>query len=297
MISESNPNPYEQGKGCGACLREAREAAGLSVDEVATRLKMPVQGIRSLEQEDWQRLGAPVFVRGQLRSYARLLGVDLEPLLQQAQLAPIEPVKLVSHTHTPKARRIMESAARRAVYVVITAVFAVPVWYAVRNSQDPKPSTASLDVVPGEPAATVASSAGSATGSGNGADAGPAEAAASKPAAAPTAAPATAPYIASLTPMPRSNAVATGAVLSLRFNDESWIQVSAPDGSTVEQAIVHSGEQRSYEPGTVGRVKLGNAAAVEVQQGGSIVDVKPYQRGNVARFAVSSDGSVVPVSE
>ena len=42
---------------------------------------------------------------------------------------------------------------------------------------------------------------------------------------------------------------------------------------------------------------LGNAAAVEVQQSGSTVDMTPYKRANVARFAVSSDGSLVPVAE
>ena len=136
MISESNPNPYEQEKGCGQHLREAREAAGLAVDEVATRLRMPIQVVRSLEQEDWQRLGAPVFVRGQLRSYAKLLGVDLEPLLQQARLQAVEPVKLVSHTHTPRARRIAENLGRRVLYVGITAVLAVPVWFATRGHFD-----------------------------------------------------------------------------------------------------------------------------------------------------------------
>ncbi|RBC16655.1 DUF4115 domain-containing protein, partial [Xanthomonas oryzae pv. oryzae] len=55
--------------------------------------------------------------------------------------------------------------------------------------------------------------------------------------------------------------------------------------------------RRTYSPGQVGRIVLGNASAVEVQQGGSIVDVRPFQRANVARFAVSSDGSVVPASE
>jgi len=46
----------------------------------------------------------------------------------------------------------------------------------------------------------------------------------------------------------------------------------------------------------VARMVLGNASAVEVQQAGTIVDLSPYQRANVARFTVSSDGSVVPVS-
>ena len=55
-------------RGCGARLRKAREAAGLTQADVASRLKMPVRVVDSLESEDWSRLGAPVFVRGQLRS-------------------------------------------------------------------------------------------------------------------------------------------------------------------------------------------------------------------------------------
>lgn len=286
MISDSNPNLFEQEKGCGQHLREAREAAGLSVDEVAGKLRMPAHVVRALEQEDWQRLGAPVFVRGQLRSYARLLQVDLEPLLQQATIAPIEPVKLVSHTHTPRARRILESTARKAMYVVITGVFAVPVWYATRSHLDGKaPSKVSLDSMP--EAAKSAAPRNPAT----------------QAAAAPREQPA--PYIASMTPVPRAaadvqapaEAVAPGGSLSLSFSGDSWVQILAPDGSAVEKALIRAGEQRTYSPGQVGRIVLGNASAVQVQQGGSIVDVKPFQRANVARFAVSSDGSVVPASE
>ncbi|PPT94052.1 helix-turn-helix domain-containing protein [Xanthomonas arboricola] len=285
MISDSNPNPFEQEKGCGQHLRDAREAAGLSVDEVAGKLRMPAHVVRSLEQEQWQRLGAPVFVRGQLRSYARLLHVDLGPLLQQATIAPIEPVKLVSHTHTPRARRILESTARKAMYVVITGVFAVPVWYATRSHLDGKaPSTVSLDSMPEAPAIGAPANA------------------ATQPASTPREQPA--PYIASMTPVPRATpeveapaASAASGSLSLSFSGDSWVQILAPDGSAVEKALVRAGERRSYSPGQVGRVVLGNASAVEVQQGGSIVDVKPFQRANVARFAVSSDGSVVPASE
>jgi cytoskeleton protein RodZ len=286
VISDSNPNLFEQEKGCGQHLREAREAAGLSVDEVAGKLRMPSHVVRSLEQEDWQRLGAPVFVRGQLRSYARLLQVDLEPLMQQATIAPIEPVKLISHTHTPRARRILESTARKAMYVVITGVFAVPVWYATRSHLDGKaPSTVSLDSMP-----EAAKSAAPGTP-------------VTPPAPVPREQPA--PYIASMTPVPRAAAdaqvpaaaAAPGGSLSLNFSGDSWVQILAPDGTAVEKALVRAGERRTYSPGQVGRIVLGNASAVQVQQGGSIVDVKPFQRANVARFAVSSDGSVVPASE
>jgi cytoskeleton protein RodZ len=42
---------------------------------------------------------------------------------------------------------------------------------------------------------------------------------------------------------------------------------------------------------------LGNASAVEVQQRGATLDLAPYRKANVARFAVSSDGSVVAASD
>ena len=84
-------NAFEGAVGCGEQLRQARQAAGLSLEEVAGRLHMPLQVVAALEEERWERLGAPVFVRGQLRSYARLLGVNLDGLLQQARIAPVDP--------------------------------------------------------------------------------------------------------------------------------------------------------------------------------------------------------------
>ncbi len=286
MITDSNQAAFDSAKGSGECLREAREKAGLTIEEAASRLHVPIHVVRALEQEDWQRLGAPVFVRGQLKSYARLLHVDLGPVLQE-RVAPIEPAKLVSHTHTPRARRMFESVARRAVYVVITAVLAIPVWYATRGHfGDPVLSTASLDVLPDAVQASPQL-----------------EPSVERPSATPAAAARkpVAPYVASLTPMPRADADGagtgtTGDGLRMRFTGDSWIQVSGRDGGTIEQALVRSGEERSYPAGQVGRVVLGNASAVEVQQAGSTVDTAAFRRANVARFAVSSDGSVVPAS-
>lgn len=286
MIDDQTVNAFDTAAGCGARLRQAREAAGLTLEAVGQQLRMPVQVVKSLEEEQWQRLGAPVFVRGQLRSYARLLKVDIDDILEQAHIGPIVPPQLVSHTHTPRARRIAESLGRRVLYVGITAVLAVPVWFATRGHFDgtaTTPNTASLDVIPA--AVPVA-------GGGAPEAAAPAAVEAAKP-SAPAA-----PYLASLTPVPRPAAApaAPAGALSLQFKGDSWVDISGPDGTTVEKALIKSGETRSFAPGQVARMVLGNASAVEVQQAGTIVDLSPYQRANVARFTVSSDGSVVPVS-
>jgi cytoskeleton protein RodZ len=287
VIDDQTVNAFDTAAGCGARLRQAREAAGLTLEAVGQQLRMPVQVVKSLEAEQWDRLGAPVFVRGQLRSYARLLKIDLGDVLEQSRIGPVVPPQLVSHTHTPRARRIAESLGRRVLYVGITAALAVPVWFATRghfDSPSSTPNTASLDVIPA--AVPVVGSAEPASPS--------------PPVAAPAAAPSapSAPYLASLTPVPRTAAApsAPGGALNLHFNGDSWVDIAAPDGSTVEKALIKSGETRSFSPGQVGRMTLGNASAVEVQQAGTIVDLSPYQRANVARFTVSSDGSVAPVS-
>jgi cytoskeleton protein RodZ len=258
-------------QGCGALLHQARNKAGIRLADASAELKMPVRVLEAIEQENWQQLGAPVFIRGQVRSYAKLLKVDVEPYLEQARFHGVQVAELVSHSHVPRYRRVMESMARRAVYVVITAAIAVPVWVATQSQagRGAAQTTASLDVVPaaGELPAMAAANA-------------------AKPAKA------AAPYIASLAPIPRVNSNA----LTLRMTGDSWVQIHAPDGKSVEQGLLKAGEERSFRAGEIGRVVLGNAAAVEVQQAGSTVDMTPYQRANVARFTVSSDGSLAPVA-
>jgi len=270
------PSAGRFAEGCGSALRQVRERAGLTLQEVGSQLKMPVRVVQALEEENWQVLGAPVFLRGQLRSYARLLKVDIDPYLERADLQGVRPAELVSRSHTPRYQRVLESVARRAVYVVITAAIAVPVWVATQSHlKGSSQTTASLDVVP--PPAT--SGAQSADAAGTSTSAGTTQAA---------------PYVASLAPLPRT-AVTNG--LSLRMKGDSWVQIDAPGGANIEYGLLKAGEERSFRKGEVGRVVLGNAAAVEVQQAGSTVDLTPYQRANIARFAVSSDGSLAPVAD
>jgi cytoskeleton protein RodZ len=95
---------------------------------------------------------------------------------------------------------------------------------------------------------------------------------------------------------PIARPAAAASALTLNFKGDSWVNISAPDGATVEKALVRAGETRSFNAGQVGHMVLGNAAEVEVQQAAGSVDLTPYKRGNVARFTVSSDGSVAPVS-
>lgn len=65
----------------GKSLREARERLGLSVNDVADRIKFAPKQIEWLEADDYSRLPEAAFVRGFVRSYARLLDLDSTNLI------------------------------------------------------------------------------------------------------------------------------------------------------------------------------------------------------------------------
>ena len=265
-MTYSDQNTTDYPSGCGAALRQAREAAGLSVEQVATQLRMTVRAVANLESDDWSSLGAPVFVRGQLRSYARLLGVDLGPMMEQASQAPVAPSVLVSHAHTPTYRRFAEHWGRRAIYVAVTALIVVPVWLGTRNHLNGgQVAVESLDV----PLAST------------------------EQADAPRGqARQRTPVVASIATLPAP----TQPALSLSFKGESWFRAVAPDGRLIEEGVLGTGQQRTYAVGEVGQLVLGNVGAVEVKRAGAGVDLAPFSRANVARFTLSSDGSLAPVA-
>ena len=59
-----------------------REQRGWSQADVAQRLKLRVRQLDALERGDWEALPGRAFIRGTLRAYARLLEVDIDPLLK-----------------------------------------------------------------------------------------------------------------------------------------------------------------------------------------------------------------------
>lgn len=76
----------------GRILAEAREAQGMSVSDVAHRIKFAPKQIEWLEADDFVRLPEAAFVRGFVRSYARMLNLDPAALLAQLPSSHVQPV-------------------------------------------------------------------------------------------------------------------------------------------------------------------------------------------------------------
>ena len=69
----------------GETLRTARESAGLSVEDIVNSTHMTARKVECLEKnafDDSFEFSAPVYVKGFIRSYARAVGIDPEPLVR-----------------------------------------------------------------------------------------------------------------------------------------------------------------------------------------------------------------------
>ncbi len=78
---DDTPEAGKSSPGPGALLRNAREARGATIAEVATALKMSARQIQAIEEEEFSQLSGATFVRGFIRNYARLLQIDAAPIL------------------------------------------------------------------------------------------------------------------------------------------------------------------------------------------------------------------------
>jgi cytoskeleton protein RodZ len=65
----------------GDRFRSAREARGLSLSDVSEQIRIRSIYLAAIEEENWSAVGAPVYIRGFLRTYARFLGLDPEDVV------------------------------------------------------------------------------------------------------------------------------------------------------------------------------------------------------------------------
>ena len=70
----------------GDRLQAARISIGLTLDDVASKMHLSTAILRSLEENNFDEITAPIFVKGYLRSYARIVNLDEEEIIEQYSL-------------------------------------------------------------------------------------------------------------------------------------------------------------------------------------------------------------------
>ena len=122
----------------GLTLRAARDRLGVTVIQAAERLRLDVAVIEALEQDRFEALGAPVYVRGHLRRYAEFLGETGGAL--EAQYAALQE-SAVAPDLTRAPRVSAKQPQREMLWPVVLGggvIFLVcVVWWALRASPAP----------------------------------------------------------------------------------------------------------------------------------------------------------------
>jgi cytoskeleton protein RodZ len=257
----------------GDRLRSGRRARALSLEQAAQALHLEESLLAALEEERFAVVGAPVFVRGHLRNYARLLGLDEDAILAAYRSA--DPSSELAQRIARERERPLESrpgplALAAAAAVVVLAVVA---W--LISSDEPAPPT----VAPSPPAVAPP----------------PAPAAAPAPVAAPalpvpdaaTAAGAAPTAAAATPPLPGS------VRIEFTFTEESWVRVGA-DGRWLADGIEKAGSTRVIDAVPPVEVTLGNAAGVRLRVDGADYGLPAGASSpgsNVARFRIDGPGA------
>lgn len=274
----------------GQILHDAREAQGLTRENAAIRLRLMQRQIEAMEADDFAGLGQPVFARGFVRNYARLLGLAPEALLARMEGAPAEPAT-VSPLPPPSQRSWLTSPWLIVLLLGVLLVGAVPValyWWlnseveenhpvrapAVQSRPTPAPRLAPVPVPAPVPATElpVVEPAVSLPG-----------AAPAKPVPASPGAPAVAPAAAGATAAP---ATAAKGALHLEFGADSWTEIKDASGKMILRKLNVAGSSADVSGVPPFNLVIGNAAQAKLTYNGRPIDLTPFVDVTVARFTL-----------
>lgn len=309
-MSEPSATPNAStGTSAGALLRAARERQGLHIAALAAAVKIPQRKLEALENDRLDELPDATFARALALTVCRALKIDAAPVLAQLpQLGGVALADVAGGLNAPFRDRAGRSDALElglarhplvwaagVVLVAAAALFVLPAgWWQSWMSESPAslalPPLAQDSAAPAAEAASVVAAQNAANMVDAAASAPLVDTAASAPLvdAAATAASAPAVEIVHSVPVTAPSAsaavdVAAGVVL-LRASKASWVEVIDANGQVLVRRVLEPGENLGLNGSSPFKLRIGNAAATQLQFRGEPVDLKPSTRDNIARL-------------
>ena len=292
---QDNPSSAKPQASLGVMLREAREQLGLSVADVAAQTKFAPRQIEALEADDFENLPETAFLRGFIRSYAKILNMDAQILLEALPQAKAPTAELVpASVDVPfpvdySAQKNLVLLGAALLMAVIVAGFAV--WHfmaplkpaKVVKVEAPVSLPAEKQVIPApveqekkieppipdkpkqrEPAKEKKTSHR-------------AEQAATEHSQSASAVSAT-----------HHTGTMKTASIHLVFDEESWTEITDADGNILSSQINPPGTELNLKGYLPMSLVIGHAAETHLYQDGKPVDLAPYTNSSseVARITL-----------
>jgi cytoskeleton protein RodZ len=262
----------------GRTLAAAREALKLSVADVSQQIKYGVKQIAAIEADDYAKLPGTTFVRGMIRSYAKLLHVDAEPLLADLGRRDI-PAPVTVDLRTKGQEPFIEGGEKsNRIYVLLSVVALAAVAVVAYEWQVGAPDkgevvTIAPKAAPGDasPPAPADASVATAAPAGAQPSVGAGDAQAARAARTPPA------------------VVIRGGTsglqrMELEFDALSWVEVKQADGKVLLSQLNQPGSRQVIDGTAPLDVVIGNAAKVRLKYNDAPVDLRPYFKVDVARL-------------
>jgi hypothetical protein len=129
----------------GASLREARMRSRIDISEIEERTKIRAKYLRALENEEWDLLPGPAYVKTFLRTYADALGLDGRRLVEEYKLRHERLSEVELQPISPRSRQLRERPPRRGLPrgLVVGVIFLalIGALYALgRNADEEQPT-------------------------------------------------------------------------------------------------------------------------------------------------------------
>lgn len=309
-----------QAAGPGQLLRNAREQLGWTREQVASRIHLRLTLIAAIESDTYDKHTSHTFIRGYLRTYAKLVGIPEETILaayDKLGLTPPDNIDMQSFSRRSR-QQANDSRLKVVTWLVILVLIALSVawWWqstARRSAGDEALAATEMSATSSTPAAPAITPP-------DAINTAPVEGAAIAPAATDVTAPAVVSE-ASATLAPASAAVAptdvnadVGAVtdvavsgangteseeavvdpatapqLKMSFTADCWLDVKDANGKTLFSGLKKANDELVLEGAEPLKFIIGAPMAVKLDYKGQSFDMSRYNNGRTARFSLPQE--------
>jgi cytoskeleton protein RodZ len=312
-MTTEQPHDFQddsQAVGPGQLLRNAREQLGWTREQVASRIHLRLTLIAAIESDTYDKHTSHTFIRGYLRTYAKLVGIPEETILaayDKLGLTPPDNIDMQSFSRRSR-QQANDSRLKVVTWLVILVLIALSVawWWqstARRSAGDEALAATEMGATSNTPSATVPPAVDVAD---------PVVAPATSAAVATSADP-VASAAATTLPVDASSAVATTAVatsaatatqpaadtaasepakvpqLKMSFTADCWLDVKDAKGKTLFSGLKKANDELVLEGPEPLKFIIGAPMAVNIEYQGKSIDMSRYNNGRTARLSLPQE--------
>ncbi len=309
-----------QAAGPGQLLRNAREQLGWTREQVASRIHLRLTLIAAIESDTYDKHTSHTFIRGYLRTYAKLVGIPEETILaayDKLGLTPPDNIDMQSFSRRSR-QQANDSRLKVVTWLVILVLIALSVawWWqstARRSAGDEALAATEMSATsstPAEPAITPPDAIN--TDQVEGATVAPAATDVTAPAVVSDATATLAPASAAVAPTDvnadvgtvtdvavsgangtESNEAvvdpATAPQLKMSFTADCWLDVKDANGKTLFSGLKKANDELVLEGAEPLKFIIGAPMAVKLDYKGQSFDMSRYNNGRTARFSLPQE--------